>query len=176
MMKPPRSIDSFRLDTARRLRKKATFAEIKLWRHLRQVPMLGSHFRRQVPIGAYVADFACMASKLLIEVDGGQHGEEQNAKRDEARTRWLEAEGYRVIRFWNNEVINNIDGVMEVVYAAVHGAANAEPTYLKHRRARLSPDGDHPTPARFAPKPMLRTGVDGNGGRRPPMPSPSRGG
>src|SRR5215470_17329572 len=103
-MKPPRSIASFRLDTARRLRKKATYAEIKLWRHLRQVPMLGSHFRRQVPV--------CMASKLLIEVDGGQHNEDENARRDEARTRWLEGEGYRVIRFWNNDIINNIDGVM----------------------------------------------------------------
>ena len=142
-MKPPRSIASFRLDTARRLRKNATFAEIKLWRHLRQVPMLGSHFRRQVPVGPYVADFACMASKLLIEVDG----------------------------------TNNIDGVMEVIYAAVHGAANAEPEYLKHDRRRVSPpDGAHPTPAPFGPKPMLRIGVKRDGGRRPPMPSPSRGG
>jgi very-short-patch-repair endonuclease len=158
-MKPPRSIDGFRRDTARRLRKNATYAEIKLWRHLRQVPMLGSHFRRQVPIGAYVADFACMASKLLIEVDGGQHNEDENAKRDEARTRLLEAEGYRVIRFWNNDIINNIDGVMQTIYAAVHGSSDAEPTHLKHERRRRSPlGGDHPTPARFARRPSPSRG------------------
>jgi very-short-patch-repair endonuclease len=158
-MKPPRSIGSFRRDTARRLRKKATYAEIKLWRHLRQVPMLGSHFRRQVPIGPYVADFACMASKLLIEVDGGQHGEGVNAKRDEVRTRWLDAEGYRVIRFWNNDIINNIAGVMEVIYAAVYGASDAEPTHLKHERRRPpAVGGDHPTPARFARRPSPSRG------------------
>jgi very-short-patch-repair endonuclease len=158
-MKPPRSIDSFRRDTARRLRKNATYAEIKLWRHLRQVPMLGSHFRRQVPVGPYVADFACMASKLLIEVDGGQHNEGENAKRDETRTRWLEAEGYRVVRFWNNEIISNIDGVMEVIYAAIHGAPDAEPTHLKHERRRSqAPGGDHPTPARFSRRPSPSRG------------------
>ena len=158
-MKPPRSIGSFRRDTARRLRKKATFAEIKLWRHLRQVPMLGSHFRRQVPVGPYVADFACMAAKLLIEVDGGQHNEDENVRRDEARTRWLEEEGYRVIRFWNNDITNNIDGVMETIYAAIHGAPDAEPAYLKHRRRRVAPPGGaHPTPARFARRPSPSRG------------------
>jgi very-short-patch-repair endonuclease len=164
-MTPSRSIDSFRRDTARRLRKKSTDAEIKLWRHLRQLPMSGSHFRRQVPIGAYVADFACMASKLLIEVDGGQHGEAENASRDEARTRWLEAEGYRVIRFWNNEIINNIDGVMEAIYVAVYGASHAEPMRLKHQRRRASaPSGARPPPAPPASPPPRR------------RPSPCRGG
>ena len=158
-MKPPRSISSFRRDTARRLRKNATYAEIKLWRHLRQVPMLGSHFRRQVPVGPYVADFACMASKLLIEVDGEQHGEDQNVARDDARTRWLNAEGYRVIRFWNNEILNNIDGVMEVIYAAVHDASDAEPAHLKHERRRLpATGGGRPTPARFARRPSPSRG------------------
>jgi len=118
-----------------------------------------------------------MASKLLIEVDGGQHGEAENASRDEARTRWLEAEGYRVIRFWNNEIINNIDGVMEAIYVAVYGSSHAEPMRLKHQRRRASaPRGARPTPAGSAPKPMLRIGGFCNGGRRPPTPSPCRGG
>jgi very-short-patch-repair endonuclease len=141
------------------LRKNATYAEIKLWRHLRQVPMLGSHFRRQVPVGPYVADFACMAAKLLIEVDGGQHNEDKNIRRDQTRTQLLNAEGYRVIRFWNNEIINNIDGVMEVIYAAVHGVPDAEPASLKHeRRRRPAAGGDHPTPARFARRPSPSRG------------------
>jgi very-short-patch-repair endonuclease len=157
-MKPPRSINSFRRETARRLRKTSTDAEIKLWRHLRQMPMLGSHFRRQVPVGPYVADFACMAAKLLIEVDGGQHGEPENANRDEARTCRLEAEGYRVIRFWNNEIMSNIDGVMEAIYGVVYGGSNAEPLRLKHERWRLSEPGDHPTPARSARRPSPSRG------------------
>jgi very-short-patch-repair endonuclease len=157
-MKPPRSINSFRRETARRLRKTSTDAEIKLWRHLRQMPMLGSHFRRQVPVGPYVADFACMATKLLIELDGGQHGEPDNANRDEARTRWLEAEGYRVIRFWNNEIMSNIDGVMEAIYAAVYGDTNAELQRLKHERRRVTEPDAHPTPAGFARRPSPSRG------------------
>ena len=79
--------------------------------------------------------------------------------RSEARTRWLEAEGYRVIRVWNNDVIKNVHGVMEMIYAAVHGATDAEPTYLKHERRRVrSPTGDHPTAARFARRPSPSRG------------------
>src|SRR5882757_6128849 len=96
------SMTKFRRATARRLRTNQTGAEMKLWRELRKLETKGTHFRRQVPIGAYVADFACLASRLVIELDGSQHGEEPNKERDEARTRWLAAEGYRVLRFWNN--------------------------------------------------------------------------
>src|SRR6266566_1503032 len=133
-MKPPRSIDSFRRDPARRLRKNATYAEIKLWRHLRQVPLLGSHFRRQVPIGPYVADFACMAARLIIEVDGSQHGDTAVKVRDDSRTRWLEREGYRVLRFWNNELTQNIRGVLETIHAALYGSRDRDAIMLKHKR------------------------------------------
>ena len=147
------SIDRFRRETARRLRLNQTEAEARLWRRLRHWPMQGTHFRRQVPIGSYIADFACMAAHLVIEVDGSQHGVSDNVVRDEARTRWLEAAGYRVIRFWNNDLVNNMDGVLESIYAAVHGASNAEPTPFKHkRRARPDAPDVHPTPARTKPR------------------------
>jgi very-short-patch-repair endonuclease len=129
-----RSIDRFRRETARRLRLDQTDAEARLWRRLRHWPMHGTHFRRQVPLGPYVADFACMAARLVIEVDGSQHGEDKSILHDEARTRWLEAAGYRVIRFWNNDLVTNMDGVLESIYAAVHGASNAEPMPFKHKR------------------------------------------
>ncbi len=88
-----RTIDSFRRATARRLRANSTNAEALLWRELHKLETKGTHFRRQVPIGPYVADFACLASRLVIEVDGSQHGEESNRSRDNKRTRWLEFGG-----------------------------------------------------------------------------------
>src|SRR5689334_11528306 len=146
-----RTIDSFRRATARRLRANATNAETIVWRHLRTLETDGTHFRRQVPIGPYVADFACMAVRLIIEIDGSHHGEEPNRARDEERTRWLEAEGYRVLRFWNNDIVQNPDGVLDVVYAALYGSRDAEPRKLTHERKRAdASDAAHPTPARFA--------------------------
>ena len=139
-MKQPRSIESFRRATARQLRANTTDAEATLWRMLRQLPMDGSHFRRQVPIGRYVADFACMAARLVIELDGSQHALVNNIARDEARTRWLEARGYRVLRFWNNEIIENPDGVLETIYAAVYDSADSEPVPLQHERRQRPPE------------------------------------
>src|SRR5271156_5364315 len=85
---------------------------------LRSIETEGTHFRRQVPIGPYVADFACMAARLVIELDGSQHNTDANRLRDQIRTRWLESEGFRVIRFWNNDLTQNMDGVLETVYGA----------------------------------------------------------
>jgi very-short-patch-repair endonuclease len=135
-MKDRKTITQFRRRTARRLRAGATDAEATLWRHLRKLETEGTHFRRQVPIGPYVADFACMAARLIIEVDGSQHGADDNKARDAARTRWLESEGYRVIRFWNNDLVQNIDGVLDVVYAALYGSRDAEAKRLRHERRR----------------------------------------
>ena len=102
---------------ARRLRASLTEAENRLWYYLRDRRFRSAKFRRQVPIGPYVADFVCIAARLVVEVDGGQHSE--RAAYDTARTRFLEARGYRVMRFWNNDVMENIDGVMEVIAAAL---------------------------------------------------------
>src|SRR4051794_2947389 len=101
---------------ARKLRRDATGTETILWRALRE-GMLGIRFRRQHPIGQYVADFACPAAKLAIELDGGQHAEQQEA--DTNRTAALEQHGYRVIRFWNNDVLENLDGVLEIISSAI---------------------------------------------------------
>lgn len=94
-----------------------TDAERKLWYVLRRKNLGGARFRRQVPIGNYFADFCCLKSKLIIEVDGGQHAEQEPY--DEARTRFLESRGFRVLRFWNNEVLNNIDGAVEFILEAL---------------------------------------------------------
>jgi len=95
---------------ARRLRRNSTDAERKLWRALRsKLPQL--KWRRQMPVGPYFADFACFAEKLVVEVDGGQHA--RAAEQDFRRTEFLESQGYRVIRFWNNDVLANTAGVLE---------------------------------------------------------------
>ncbi len=101
-----------RTTTARRLRRQATDAEQRLWYALRD-RCRPWKFRRQHPIGRRVVDFACPARKLAIEIDGGQHAFEQEA--DAARSVELARHGYRVIRFWNNELLGNIDGVLLVV-------------------------------------------------------------
>jgi very-short-patch-repair endonuclease len=95
-----------------------TEAERQLWWHLRyRLKMAGTHFRRQVRIGRYIADFANHKLKLIVEVDGGQHGMRTAA--DEERTRVLERHGYRVLRFWNNDVLGNVDGVLEEIRRAI---------------------------------------------------------
>jgi very-short-patch-repair endonuclease len=97
-----------------------TDAEGKLWWHLRQLPIEGTHFRRQVPIECYFVDFACHEKKLIIEIDGSQHAEREQSARDATRTAFLVSRGYRVLRFWNNEVLTETRGVMEAIYAALH--------------------------------------------------------
>jgi len=154
-----RTIDSFRRDTARRLRANTTNAEALLWRHLCRSPVLGTHFRRQVPIGPYFADFACMAARLVIEVDGSQHAEGPVAEADVGRTRWLKDEGYQVLRFWNNDITQNIDGVLETIHRAISPTMEFDQP-LKHERYKRSQRGEtvHPTPARVARRPSPSRG------------------
>ena len=98
---------------ARKLRRNETDAEKLLWKHLRGRRLDGYKFRRQVAVGKYVVDFAALEPRLIIELDGGQHVNQ--AVKDEMRTAELERFGFRVIRFWNHDVLTNIDGVMEAV-------------------------------------------------------------
>ncbi len=98
-------------DFARLLRRNLTDAEQRLWSRLRRRQVLGWKFRRQLPIGPYIADFVCLEAKIVVEIDGGQHGGAEDHERDE----WLDREGYRVLRFWNNEVLAETDAVLEVI-------------------------------------------------------------
>ena len=108
---------------ARNLRRNQTAAEARLWSRLRKNG-LGVKFRRQVPIGPYIADFASRTTMLVIEADGGQHGEMEAA--DHQRTEFLERRGYRVLRFWNMDILGDTDSVMDVIAEAVHWAMHPE--------------------------------------------------
>lgn len=98
---------------ARELRNNPTEAEQTLWQHLCRHQFGGHKFRRQVPLGQYIVDFVCLEEKLIIEVDGGQHSEW--VLYDTGRTVWLETQGFRVLRFWNHEILRNIDAVKEMI-------------------------------------------------------------
>lgn len=103
------------LKKAKELRKNMTKEEVKLWNILRAGKFYGLKFKRQVLIGNHIVDFLCKEKKLIIEVDGGQHNENDNIIHDEIRSQYLQSEGYKVIRFWNNEVWNNLEGVIEII-------------------------------------------------------------
>ena len=109
------------------MRKAPTEAEQKLWWHLRhRLAVSEIHFRRQVRLGRYIVDFASHGAKLVIEIDGSQHAEQAAA--DAERTRFLEAQGYRVVRFWNNEVLTNIEGVLETIQQALTTTPTPDPS------------------------------------------------
>ena len=100
---------------AKALRRKLTIPEQRLWKHLKQLKPFGFHFRRQAPIGVYVADFVCLSAKFVIEVDGHLHGSPEAAAHDGMRDEYLKREGFRVLWVGNGEVVRNIDGVVERV-------------------------------------------------------------
>ncbi len=103
--------------TARQLRRTMTDAERVLWRHLRNRGLADYKFRRQAPFGPYVADFLCEEKKLVVELDGGQHASDTAA--DDKRTAVIASHGYRVIRFWNNAVLSNAEGVLHRILDAL---------------------------------------------------------
>ncbi len=112
---------------AKALRANMTDAERRLWYHLRAHRFAGMKFRRQALVGPYVVDFASLQRNLIVEVDGGQHADSAS---DQRRTQWLEDQGFRILRFWNNEVLSNISGVLEAIMIA---ATNPSPgARLRH--------------------------------------------
>ena len=109
---------------AKGLRFNATVAERRLWLLLRS-RKAGAKFRRQQPIGRYIADFVCFEAKLIIELDGGQHAD--SVTEDTERTRWLASQGFRVLRFWNNDVIDNMEGVWASIVAVLSPSPQPSP-------------------------------------------------
>jgi very-short-patch-repair endonuclease len=134
---------------ARALRRDKTPAERRLWSALR-ASFVGAHFRHQVPLGPYYADFASHGARLIVEVDGGQHTPERDAQ----RTRFLEGEGYKVLRFWNNEVLENLDGVLAVIAREIpsplvgEGGLKGRMGGARQGRARAAGAHPHPSPPR----------------------------
>jgi very-short-patch-repair endonuclease len=98
---------------ARALRRNMTEAERRVWQILRLHQLKGYKFRRQVPIGRYIVDFVCHKARLIVEIDGGQH--DRSSPREAERSGFLKNEGYRILRFWNDEVLANLDGVHETI-------------------------------------------------------------
>ena len=108
----------------KRLRQEMTDAERVLWRRLRAKRLLGEKFRRQQPLGPYVVDFVHFGARLIVEADGGQH---DGAVTDRVRDAWLAAQGFRVLRFWNNDILQNTEAVLERILAVVAGELPLSP-------------------------------------------------
>jgi very-short-patch-repair endonuclease len=121
------------LTNAKSLRSNQTEAEARLWYHLRAHRFMGLKFKRQKPVGRYIADFVCCERRLIIELDGGQHSEQVTY--DQRRDAWLRSRGYTVLRFWNNDVMQQLEGVLEQIRCAVR------PSPLTPPPARSTPAG-----------------------------------
>ena len=122
-------------DRARKLRTDPTKAESRLWYLLRRKQLRGWHFRRQHPIPPYIVDFACLAAKLVIEADGGQHDPNGSDRRRDAL---IKARGWRILRFWNDEILQNPEGVIEQILAAL---APSLPSPASRGRESIEPNG-----------------------------------
>ena len=146
---------------ARQLRKMMTPAERRLWRHLSDLPKSdGGHFRRQAPVGPYIVDFANHSLRLLIEVDGDQHGREEGRLADQVRDHWLRAQGYQVLRFWNGDILHQIEGVMTEI--ARYVPSGPPPPTPPHEGEGRGGRGDLSSPS-----PLMGEGRGGGDGSQP---------
>jgi very-short-patch-repair endonuclease len=118
-----------------------TEAERRLWWHLKRVPVEDTHFRRQVPIGSFVVDFALLSHRLVIEVDGDHHGRELYIEKDQARTAWLNERGFRVLCFSNADVMREIDSILDTIHAALY-----QPSDMSGLPASTNAGAGTPTP------------------------------
>jgi very-short-patch-repair endonuclease len=129
MFKPA---DPNAMDRARRLRRDATDPEKRLWSRLKQLNRHGFHFRRQAPFDPYTLDFVEHSAKLVIELDGGQHGSEEHRARDAVRDAFLESQGYLTLRFWNSALHGNIDEIVDVIVR--HSQSRRQKLAESHKR------------------------------------------
>ncbi len=118
-------------EIARTLRKSMTLQETRLWVCLRDLREHGYHFRRQVPIGPFIVDFADKTARIVIEVDGSQHGEPENARRDVKRDAFLRSRGYVVLRMWNSEINESLEGAVQRIFEAA--PAQLEPRLIRRQ-------------------------------------------
>jgi very-short-patch-repair endonuclease len=148
-----RGANEIKTERARYLRNQSTSAELELWNRIRSRAINGHKFVRQEPIGPFVVDFVCRARRLIIEVDGGQHATDP---RDALREQWLVNHRYRVIRFWNNDVLGNIDDVLESIASALAEApphpdrALRDPTSPR-KRGEVEPAARPLPPSKLCP-------------------------
>ena len=126
------------LGAAKHSRSHSTDAEHRLWQLLRAKRLSGWKFRRQPPIGLYRPDFVCHEAKLIVEADGGQHGEERDGKRDG----WLKSQGFQILRFWNNDILDNEEGVLTAIVSALDASAAASSRAGRtHEQVSRAPHG-----------------------------------
>ncbi len=135
-----KAYDRLPTQRSRELRNNATEAERDLWRHLRNRQLRGVRFNRQVPIGPFICDFAARSAKLIIELDGGQHA--VRTDEDESRSRFLCRKGYRILRFWNNDVLENMEGVLAVIESALSNTPSPNPSRIAGGEEGRSPEGE----------------------------------
>jgi very-short-patch-repair endonuclease len=124
-------------ENARALRKRLTPQEVKLWVKLRELKPLGFHFRRQAPIGRYIVDFVSFNSRIVVEIDGGQHSLPEGARSDRERDTFLKSQGFNILRQWNSDVDGNLEGVMENIVAMLRPptpALRADPPHASRGR------------------------------------------
>ena len=126
-------------EIARKMRKRMTRQEFELWRHLRELRRLGFHFRRQAPIKEFIVDFACYHPRVVVELDGSQPSQGRQSLKDKSRDTKLEADGFRIVRVWNNDVDTNLEGVFERILHEL--GSGRPPTPASQQRRRTSPRG-----------------------------------
>ncbi|HEU4985892.1 MAG TPA: endonuclease domain-containing protein [Rhizobiaceae bacterium] len=124
---------------AKSMRKSMTVAELKLWNELRAHRLMGLSFRRQMPIAGYIVDFACPSKRLVVEVDGSQHADEEVTSRDARRTRRLEEDGWTVLRFWNDDIIRDLENVCTHIAAAAGMLAKDAMARRGHMQEEMTP-------------------------------------